>query len=258
MIAKAGGAVAAGVSGALALSGVLFCGNASAGSAGAGHSSTAAPPIVKITAPADGSTHDWGSLASYGIVVTYAGKSTRYQEIPSKAVLLRVTYVPDVAKGAGNGLPAAPVGVRDIVESNCLGCHSFRARAMGPSFAAIARRYADSQAAVSALSQHIRNGSTGVWGRASMPSHEELTRVQLHDIVVWILHDAANPDVSYYVGTQGAFRMPAPRAPDAGAAVILTASYTSPAPGGNPHQAASGEDTVIVRGTSAAGSASAP
>ncbi|MBW4053750.1 MAG: hypothetical protein HIU85_20275 [Proteobacteria bacterium] len=251
MMSRIRGAVAAPSLGVLALSAVLLSCNAYAGYGGARHSGAPAPPIVKITAPANDSTHDWGSLVSYGIVVTYAGKSTRYQEIPSKDVLLRVAYVPGVARMAGKPLPAAiaaPAGLRDIIESNCLGCHTFRARAMGPSFAAIARRYADNPAAVIALSQHIRSGSTGVWGQASMPSHAQLTRVQLHDIVLWILQDAANPDVSYYVGTQGAFRMPAPRALHPSAAVILTASYTSPVPGGNPQQAARGEDTVIVRG----------
>ena len=247
------GAVAAPSLGVLALSAVLLSCSAYAGSARARHSGAVAPPppIVKITTPANDSTHAWGSLVSYGIVVTYAGKSTRYQEIPSKDVLLRVAYLPGVARMAGKPLPAAiaaPAGLRDIVESNCLGCHSFRARAMGPSFAAIAERYADKPATAAVLSQHIRNGSTGVWGQASMPSHARLTRGELHAIVLWILKDAANPDVSYHVGTQGAFRMAAPRTARRTGALVLTASYASPAPGGSPQQAAHGEDTVIVRG----------
>ena len=210
-----------------------------------------APPVVKITAPANGSSHAWNSLVSYGVVVSYQGKSTRYQEIPASEVVLQATYVPDLYAAAGKPAPAGgslPAGLLDIVDSNCLGCHDFKAKAMGPSFAAIAARYPHGPATIGLLSQHIRIGSAGVWGQASMPSHPDLSDAQLHDIVFWILHDAANPNVSCYVGTEGAIRMQASGAPGAHGGMILTASYTSPAPGASPRQAAHGEDTVIVHG----------
>lgn len=210
-----------------------------------------APPVVKITAPGNGSSHAWNSLVSYGVVVSYQGKSTRYQEIPASRILLRTTYVPDLGARTVEPAPvgsAVPAGLLDIVNSNCLGCHDFKARAMAPSFAAIATRYPHSPATIGLLSQHIRVGSTGVWGQGSMSSHSGLSGVQLHDIVLWILQDAANPNVSYYVGTEGAIRMQANGAPGPNAGMILTASYTSPAPAGSPGQPAHGEDTVIVHG----------
>lgn len=212
-----------------------------------------APPLVKITAPSNNSTHEWNSLVSYSIVVSYQGRSTVYQEIPAKRVLLQATYVPDLAALAGRAAAAtapAPVGLLDVVDSNCLGCHDFKAKAMGPSFAAIAERYPDSPATIGVLSQHIRVGSSGVWGQGSMPSHEELTDGQLHDIVLWILKDAADPTVSYYVGTQGTIRMQASGAPGTHGGMVLTARYTSPAPADHPEQAAYGKDTVILRGNS--------
>jgi cytochrome c551/c552 len=207
-------------------------------------------PIVKITAPKDASTYNWNSLVNYSIVVSYQGKSTAYQEIPSNEVLLKTTYVPDLST-AGKPAPAAastPAGVLDITRSNCLGCHEFKAKAMGPSFASIAERYPDNQATADTLSHNIREGSTGVWGQGSMPPHPELTEDQLHAMVLWIMKDAANPSVNYYVGTEGAIRMEAAGTPDAKGGMLLTASYTSPAPAANPEQAPHGEDTVIVRG----------
>ena len=232
-------AAAAASLGALA----LLSGNARAISAGS------PPPVVRITAPASGSRHAWNSLVRYGVVVSYHGRSTQYQEIPASEVLLEAAYVPDLSAAAGKAAPAAdppPAGLLDILRSNCLGCHDFKAKAMGPSFAAVAARYPDSPATVSALSQHIRDGSTGVWGQASMPSHSQMTAGQLHAIVRWILKNAANPSVSYYVGTEGAIRMQAAGTPGPNAGMILTASYTAPAAGPGP--AALGEDSVIVRG----------
>ena len=206
---------------------------------------------MKITAPGNDSTHAWNSLVNYGVVVSYQGKSTRYQEIPASEVLLQATYVPDLPATSGKPVPTdvpTPAGLLDIVDSNCLGCHDFKAKAMAPSFAAIAARYPDSPATIGFLSQHIRVGSTGVWGSGSMPSHPDLTDSQLHDIVLWILKDAANPKVSYYVGTEGAIRMQASGTPGANGGMILTASFTSPIPAASPGQAAHAEDTVVVHG----------
>jgi cytochrome c551/c552 len=207
-----------------------------------------APPIVKITAPANNSTENWNALVNYSVVVSWQGKSTEYQEIPSNQVLISATYVPDLSKRAGEPAQAAVPGLLDIISSGCVGCHEFRARAMGPSFAAIAQRYQDNQATSDTLARYIREGSTGVWGRASMPPHPELTEEQSHAIVRWIVKDAANPNVNYYVGTEGAFRMEAPATPGSGAGMILTASYTAPVSPSPEEQAPHGEVIVVVRG----------
>jgi len=235
--------------GALALLVVLFPCGAPAGSAGAQVAD--GPPVVKITAPRNGSTHAWNSLVNYHIVVSYRGKSTQYQELPASDVLLQAAYVPDLSALAGKPPSAAsapPAGLLDITNSNCLGCHDFKAKAMAPSFAAIAARYPDTPATIGLLSQRIRIGSTGVWGEDSMPSHPDLTDNQLHDIVLWILKDAANRDVTYYVGTDGAIRMQATGTPVRRAGMILTASYTAPSTAIAQGQAARGEDVVILRG----------
>lgn len=241
------GPVAAPLVGVLALAAVFLSDGAGAASADARGKD--APPVVKITAPANDSTHPWNSLVNYGVVVSYQGKSTRYQEIPASEVLLRATYVPDLAATSGKPVPVpTPAGLLDIVDSNCLGCHDFKAKAMAPSFAAIAARYPESPATIGLLSQHIRVGSTGVWGSGNMPSHPDLTDGQLHDIVLWILKDAADPKVSYYVGTEGAIRMQASGTPDANGGMILTASFTSPTPAAGPGQAVQAEDRVVVHG----------
>lgn len=208
-------------------------------------------PDIKIIAPKNNGTYKWNTLVNYSVVVTFQGKSTQFQELPSNQVLLTATYVPNLSTVAGKPAPAAdgtPAGLLDIIRSNCIGCHAFNAKAMGPSFAAIAERYKQNPAATDTLSGLIRGGSTGIWGPDSMPAHPELSNDQAHAIVLWIMKYAANPNVSYYVGTEGAILMKAPGTPDSKAGIVLKASYTSPTPSANATQAPYGEDTIILHG----------
>jgi cytochrome c len=244
-------AAAASMFSVLALSGAFLLCDRHAISASAKDQGNDGPPIVKITVPKSNSTYSWNSLINYSVVVTYQGKSTQYQEIPSNQVLLKTTYVPDVSAMVGQPAPAAnptPAGLLNLINSTCLGCHQFKAKAMGPSFAEIGARYPKSQATIDTLSQHVRSGATGAWGQESMPAQAQLTDDQLHAIVQWIVNDAADPKVNYYVGTQGTFRMGASGTPDSKSGIVVTASYTSPAATANPDQAPHGEDTVIVGG----------
>jgi cytochrome c len=239
------------MSSALALSGALLLYGVHVISVSAQGQDNDGPPIVKITAPKNNTTYSWKSLVNYSIVVTYQGKSTQYEEIPSKEVLLKTAYVSDLSAMVGTPAPTAvpiPTGLLYITNSTCLGCHQFKAKAMGPSFAAIGERYPTSQATIDTLSQHIRGGSTGVWGQGTMPPQMQFTEDQLHAIVGWIMNDAANPKVNYYVGTEGTFRMDTVGPPDSKGGMILTASYVGQAASVNPEQAPHGEDTVIVHG----------
>lgn len=210
----------------------------------------AALPVVKIVAPKNNSIHRWNTLVNYQIVVSDRGKSTKYQEIPSNEVLLETTYIPDLSKARVNPPPPAPdsSGLIEIMRSNCLGCHEFKSKAMGPSFAAISKRYPDTASTIDTLSQHIRDGSAGAWGPSQMPPHPGLTANELHDISFWIMKRAADPDVNDYVGTEGSFSMQAPATPGPGAGILLTARYTRPAAEIPAQQIARGEDTIVVAG----------
>lgn len=208
-------------------------------------------PIVKITAPANSSTYKWNSLVNYSVVVSWHGKSTQYQEIPSNEVLITTTYIPDTSKATAKPAEATepiPAGLLDIIRSGCIGCHEFKARAMGPSFAAMAARYPANQASIDTLSRYIREGSTGVWGPGTMPPHPEFTQEQFHDIAHWIVKSANDPNVNYYVGTEGTIRMEAPATPSAKGGMAIKASYTPRVSTEVHEQAPHGEDTVILRG----------
>lgn len=213
----------------------------------AGNGGGDAPPVVKIAAPASNSAYRWNSLVNYSVVVTYEGRSTQFQEIPSDEVLISTTYVADLSKRVGETAAApVPAGLVEIARSKCVGCHEFKATAMGPSFSAIAARYPDNQASIDTLMRYIREGSTGVWGQGSMPAHPDIANEQLRAMALWIVKSAADPDVNYYSGTEGAFKMEAPATPGPNAGMILTASYTArPA---DRKQEQMGQDILVVRG----------
>ncbi|TPG15198.1 hypothetical protein EAH87_15765 [Sphingomonas koreensis] len=201
---------------------------------------------VDITSPADHGSVAWNTQAPYAVTATHDGKSTKYGELPANAVVLRASYVADTTKP---GTAAAiDEGVVQISQSNCMGCHDFAASSGGPSFAAIAKRYAGRGGAAATLAGHIRGGSSGAWGSGAMPPHPDLAPAQATAIAQWIVAHGNDPAVHYSVGKSGSFRMTAPGKPGPRAGVVLSAFYTGPLKPGEP-RAAVGRDTVIVSGS---------
>lgn len=91
------------------------------------------------------------------------------------------------AQQAGNG-------EKLVKESDCTSCHAVNGESVGPSFAAIARRYAGQEASATRLSSRIRQGGSGVWGDSAMPPHPALTDSQAKQMLGWIfsLKDTAS------------------------------------------------------------------
>jgi cytochrome c len=115
---------------------------------------------------------------------------------------------------------------------------------MGPSFYDINQRYSGTKAQTDSLVKHIREGSSGIWGKEKMPGHTELTDLQAKNIVKWIMKSAADPTVSYYVGTNGYFQLQS--TPGAGT-YLLTASYTDHGVKGTSVKPIKGQDAVVIR-----------
>lgn len=203
---------------------------------------------VDITSPADHSRLAWNAQGSYAVTVSYDGKSSKYGEIPSNAVLLRTTYAADANAPAIRRAAPIPQALIEISRSNCMGCHDFTASSAGPSFAAIGKRYAGNAAAVALLAGHIRNGSSGAWGGGSMPPHPDLSAAQATAIAQWIVTHGGDPAVHYSIGKTGSFRMTAPDKPGPHAGLVFSAFYTGPFKPGDDRNA-TGRDTVVVYGT---------
>jgi cytochrome c len=214
------------------------------------HAAPAAPTglTIDITSPADRSRLSWNAGAPYAVTVSYDGKSTKYDEIPADAVVLRATSVRDADAPSARNAGPLPEGVARISQSNCMGCHDFAASSAGPSFAAIGKRYAGRSNAVTTLAGHIRNGSSGAWGGGAKPPHPDHSQTQAPAIAQWIVAHGNDASVHYSVGKSGSFRMTAPAKPGPHAGVILSAFYTGPLKPGDAGKAA-GRNTVVVFGS---------
>jgi cytochrome c len=207
--------------------------------------STAAPPTVKIVSPKAGNYAENAQVRYEIDVSDPKDGESKFQEINSTDVLLIVRHFssPEAAEAAMSGAIAEePPGLGTLRTSDCLNCHAFDARSIGPSFADIRKRYPYTQASVDSMSRHILQGTSGAWGSIKMPSHPELTVEHAAACVTWILKTAADPETSYYTGTEGTFRVTVPpdsKAKDKGM-LELIASYTD-------SQGMQGRDAVRIR-----------
>ena len=78
--------------------------------------------------------------------------------------------------------------IKDLLQaSGCMSCHAVDEKVVGPSFKAVAAKYAGQADAVDALVQSIRNGSKGKWGRTPMPPHASLSNDDLKKLTTWVM-----------------------------------------------------------------------
>lgn len=75
--------------------------------------------------------------------------------------------------------------------SGCLACHAVDKPRVGPSYAAIARRFRGRADALQALQRAILDGHSGTWGIVPMPayggSQDILSAAQARDLARWVL-----------------------------------------------------------------------
>ena len=71
--------------------------------------------------------------------------------------------------------------------SGCMNCHDILVKKVGPAFKSVAEKYKGQPDIVSTLSQTVRNGGRGNWGRIPMPPHSSLAENDIKQIVTWVL-----------------------------------------------------------------------
>jgi cytochrome c len=77
-------------------------------------------------------------------------------------------------------------GLKLVQKYNCQQCHTIDKTHGGPSFSAIAKRYASDPNARAEVAANILNGSTGAWGPVPMPP-VAVPQEDLRRLVDWIL-----------------------------------------------------------------------
>ncbi len=70
---------------------------------------------------------------------------------------------------------------------NCTACHHAERRVIGPTYTAIAGRYADDAGAAERLAGRIIAGGGGNWGQTPMPAQPAVTREEAETLARWIL-----------------------------------------------------------------------
>lgn len=179
------------------------------------------PPVVKITLPKTNDAHQPGSQIRYSINVSdKEDGDTKFDEINSNEILLSVAK--DKIKNEKQSLHA-------MMLSNCMNCHAFTSKLIGPSFLDISTKKSN----VAELIKHVKDGSSGIWGETVMPSHPELSNEEIGKMVDWILKFKDEKDVEYYLGKEGSFRV------NSASTITLVASYLD-------HQKTLGEDKVVI------------
>ncbi len=204
-------------------------------------------PVIKIVLPVNNSTITPGAQVRFEITVSdKEDGESKFDEINTREVLLQVRYISDSSRldtARDQSIEKEPPGLAAMRTSNCFNCHNFDTRSIGPAFTEIRKRYAPTSSNMTLLEKRVREGSTGIWGEAAMPTHAELSDEQIHHVIEWIMKNASDRDVRYYTGMKGSFQVPGS---PAYRAALLTASYTD-------HGVESGrgrkqgEDVVVVR-----------
>lgn len=69
----------------------------------------------------------------------------------------------------------------------CMGCHAVDRKMVGPSFKAIAERYAGQAGAQARLEQKIIHGGSGAWGAVPMPANPRVTPDEARQLAAWVL-----------------------------------------------------------------------
>jgi cytochrome c len=150
---------------------------------------------------------------------------------------------------SSSGAATATVTGRTLIEgSDCLACHQWERKSIGPTYVDVAKKYRDDSTATARLARKIRDGGSGVWGSVAMPAHPQLTNAQATAMAAYIL-SLADPKISApSLPARGTYVPPAAWADAPKGAMVLRAAYTDRGANGMP--AITKEKTVVLRSPS--------
>ena len=88
------------------------------------------------------------------------------------------------------GLAASAPALADMqlaTSKNCMACHAAAVKLVGPSYKAVAEKYAGQKDAVDKLAVKIIKGGSGVWGPVPMPANAQVSTEEAKKLATWIL-----------------------------------------------------------------------
>jgi cytochrome c len=135
-----------------------------------------------------------GSLHGGGIPDERVHLTAEY--LPSGLSPSQLTELVSTRGAASSQTPLRHLQAQNIIaQGTCLTCHRTDSALVGPSFQAVAERYADEDGAAETLSHSITEGNVGTWGETAMPPQTTLTETEVAKVVDYML-SLARPDTA--------------------------------------------------------------
>ena len=84
---------------------------------------------------------------------------------------------------------AAPAQADEALATakNCMSCHKVDKKLVGPSYKAVAEKYAGQADAVDKLAIKIMKGGSGVFGAIPMPANTQVNEAEAKKLAAWVL-----------------------------------------------------------------------
>ena len=150
-----------------------------------------APPMVDIKVQGNRSFYFDKNLPYEIIVTDPEDGSIEAGNIPSSRVFVNYEYLPngqDLANLGEDAIISPHIEGRNLMESSdCMSCHDMNKTSIGPTYLAIAERYAQQKGAVDFLAEKIITGGSGNWGHSMMSAHPQHSQAEAVKMVEYIL-----------------------------------------------------------------------
>jgi cytochrome c len=184
-----------------------------------------------------------------GVPVGYAARVTDREDGSLRSGSIPASRVSVSAQYLKEGLPSSgstPATGRTLIEgSDCLSCHQWNRKSIGPSYVDVAQKYHGDSRAISRLVRKIREGGSGVWGNVVMAAHPTLTNEQASAMVAYIMTLADSKTSAPSLPVRGTYVPPAGAGDAPKGALLLRAAYTDRGANGMPPIMK--EKTIVLR-----------
>ncbi|HLR78634.1 MAG TPA: c-type cytochrome [Burkholderiaceae bacterium] len=163
------------------------------GAAASGDATAAAEAPAAESAPEQQAAADDAAAESDAAAETAAADAADATDAQADVAAADADQAADATADAAAAASDAP-GIDEIqpilAKNACLACHAVENKLVGPSYREVAEKYEGEAGASETIAQHIKGGSSGIWGPIPMPPNPGVTDDELAKIVSWIMAGA--------------------------------------------------------------------
>lgn len=196
-------------------------------------------PIVNIALSGNQTFYFLNKPVNYSVSVTDKDEKDPISNLNN--ILISADYIEGTDKAGalmGHQVMTEVLIGRTLTQSlDCKACHKQEEKSVGPSFAAVAKRYQQDPAAAEKLRNKIIKGGSGAWGDVAMPAHPNLKEDEARQIIEWIQTLAAPSKAGKSLPINGSVAATLGKEPKGTGKLVLRATYIdNGAPGIKPLQ----------------------